>query len=1205
MYRSPLLAVLGVLTLLTASLAHEIDFVEAYVLASDREQVLKQLIPGTEDYYFYHCLFHQTQGHYKDVDRLLQDWQKRHGETERLRQIRHRQALLTYATDPQRSLTYLQQQLQLHFQHHREQPDAAPQLPTVLDEASISRQRLDKLARSRHQDLSGYTDYALERLASTELSPLERRDLLGRLRYPDVPELAAHVVKDLRHKGSRGFGSLPIHRLLFLDQLDECARLQPELRNETEFVQVYLTRLAPSGDVDWRFDVSEREAYLQRLWDFVEPLAPAHNSLKANILYRRLVHDREGNVYDKQRFLSYLKLPRQLHYVSPRYLESLGDRHAVNLNFDGQSLTQLAPIGDDEALVRAYLTHFFLDAADYQEFEPYVRDTYLKAVFAEAKLVHGIGQAERWYSMLPPEQLQQLRDRVDLDFAAGSERVYSADDDVVLNLFVKNVDTLIVKVFEINTENYYRRQLRQVNTDIDLDGLVPNFEETFTYQEPPLRRVERRFPLPQLKKPGVYVVDFIGNGKSSRAVIRKGGHRFLLRTGPDGQVFTILDENNEPVEGARLWMGGREYRDQADGTIVVPFSTQPGRQAVVISQGGFSSLHHFEHQGESYELRTGFHVDRESLLRYNQSTVLLRTSLLLNGVPISLSELQDPKLLITSTDLEGIESTKEIPDVQLAADHEVTQSFQVPPRLAQLRFTLTGTLKSLTENKEVPLSASREFRLNEIDRLEFIGDLHLLQAAGEYLVELRGKSGEVLSERAVNFRLQHRDFVDPVDLSLKTDERGQVRLGRLSDITHFSAQTSAAPARDWTLPEDQHTYYQALHAVEGQTFRIPWMASTGDSLATAVSCYEMRGGVPIADRLANVTSSAGFLVISDLPAGDYQLRWKEDHRTVWLRVTEGRADLGYALGRRRQLEQRGREPLQIRDVKMDEDNIEIQLANSSRFARLHVFATRYLPAYNAFDDLGRVRDCEPTFSIWPSRPSFFVAGRDIGDEYRYIIDRKYAEKFPGNLLQRPSLLLNPWASRDTETDVQTAVEGSSFEPAMDAAAPAAERALNAAHRSQAKQAATANLDFLGDASVVLLNLRPDERGIVTIERKQLGPHPHFQLVAIDPTTTVSRAISVASSRPLLNDLRLSDPLDPAGHYTQQKQVTLMAAGESLQIDDIVASRFDYYDSLSRVLRLYRTIHDDAQLTEFEFVTRWDQLTDQVQRKNTPNSPVTS
>jgi len=42
---------------------------------------------------------------------------------------------------------------------------------------------------------------------------------------------------------------------------------------------------------------------------------------------------------------------------------------------------------------------------------------------------------------------------------------------------LKNVPVLIVKVFEINTSRYYKDNLREVPTDIQLDGLVANEEK--------------------------------------------------------------------------------------------------------------------------------------------------------------------------------------------------------------------------------------------------------------------------------------------------------------------------------------------------------------------------------------------------------------------------------------------------------------------------------------------------------------------------------------------------------------------------------------------------------------------------------------------------------------------------------------------------------------------------------------------------------
>ena len=55
--RSPRLAwILPAFLLASAAVAGEVGFVEDFALARDRSIALRQLIPGTEDYYFYHAL---------------------------------------------------------------------------------------------------------------------------------------------------------------------------------------------------------------------------------------------------------------------------------------------------------------------------------------------------------------------------------------------------------------------------------------------------------------------------------------------------------------------------------------------------------------------------------------------------------------------------------------------------------------------------------------------------------------------------------------------------------------------------------------------------------------------------------------------------------------------------------------------------------------------------------------------------------------------------------------------------------------------------------------------------------------------------------------------------------------------------------------------------------------------------------------------
>ena len=75
---------------------HEIGFVEKFALATNRDEVLKELIAGTEDYYFYHALHFQNTGKQKELVALIAQWAERNEGSPLLREIKNRQALLTY-----------------------------------------------------------------------------------------------------------------------------------------------------------------------------------------------------------------------------------------------------------------------------------------------------------------------------------------------------------------------------------------------------------------------------------------------------------------------------------------------------------------------------------------------------------------------------------------------------------------------------------------------------------------------------------------------------------------------------------------------------------------------------------------------------------------------------------------------------------------------------------------------------------------------------------------------------------------------------------------------------------------------------------------------------------------------------------------------------------------------------------------------------
>lgn len=1195
----PVAAVL--LTMASITSGGEIQFVEDFSLATDRPAVLKQLIPGTEDYYYYHALHYLNTEQFEKARELFTPWHQRHGQSGRLTEIQTRLALLSYDKSPQDSLNYFRQRLGLNYGHQREQLGVEPNLPTSLDQKHIGRGEFTARADAHSVDnLDAFEDSALDWLAQASMNPNRRRNYLSRLQRPDYDTLVKLIVDDFHYPNSGGFGSMAIHRQLLLTQLEEALKLQPDLLNQQNFVVAYLTKLQPGDDEGWRHDPKLLEAYLNRLTVFANRLAPVHNSLKAHVLYHRLVLNQRRGQYNKDLLIEYLKLPRHVGYLSKAMQESDDlKRFPCDLNANYGGVTLLAPIGNDEPLVRAYLSQLFVDAASTKEFEPYVNDVYLRHLFAETKIVNGLGEPEQWASLLPPELFQQLKERIDIDFVSTNKTQYGPDEAVTLDLNVKNVGTLIVKVFEINTRNYYREHRREIDTDVNLDGLVANVEQTHTYNEAPLRRVARKFEFPQLTKPGVYVVDFIGNGRSSRALIRKGRLRHLVRTGAAGQIFTILDEQHKQVKNASLWMAGHDYTAGEDGSIVVPFSAATVTQPIVISRGDFSSLDLFAHESENYSLVAGIYVDRESLLKRKTATVIVRPGLSLNGTPSSLKLLEDVKLTISSTDLDGIASSQEIPNFVIFEDRETTHEFQVPARLAAISFTLSAKVKRLsTGGQKIDLTSGDTFTLNEIDRTEKIEDLHLLKSQAGYTLELRGKTGESRASRPVSLVIKHRDFRHPYHTVLKTDPAGRIALGALAEIASIAATGPEGTSHNWALRADQHTYSHTVQGKAGEPITLPYLPSvtTDKPLRSELSLLELRGDVYVADRFSNLAVKNGMLILDKLPAGDYELQLKASGSKIRIRLADGERLGRFVVGSRRQLETPLLAPVQIESITPADGKVVVKLQNASKLTRVHVFVTRYVPEYGLFDRLSRVRGVEPYLFGQTPAESVYLTGRNIGDEYRYIIDRKYANKFPGNMLDRPSLLLNPWAVRETQTGEQIAAGGDSFGAA--GSKPTSEAMRSAGGNAKSDEAgagAFANLDFLREATIVLPNLMPNDEGVIDIKQEAIGAHQHLHVIAVDPINTTYRSATLPEPKTTFIDLRLLTGFDPKLHFTQQKQISVVPAGQPFVLGDITTSKFEAYDSLGRVYGLYATLNRDPKLVEFAFVLNWPKLKPEEKR----------
>lgn len=1182
-----------------------IGFLETFALAEDRGAVLDQLVSGTEEHDYFSSLHLQQQGDFDAVDRILKTWRTRSGETSGYRQIEARQALLRASSDPAATYKFIEEELGLSYNHKRRIAGQAPDLPSQLDGDLIDTEKL--LAKQLRRGSNGIGELSprlLERLVGTSLSKSQRAKLLDRLPRADVPGLIDVVLADFEAEEKLTFGGRQIHSRMTLAQLEQLRGARPAVLSNQNYVDAVMRRLALGSDESIE-SAEDREAYIQRTWNFVTTLPSSFNSLKAHVLFRWLESDLKRGAVNRDRVERYLRLPRSVWYMVHRKNDG---RTVADLSADFSQASPFDAIGDESEVVIDSLYAIFKDAASYEPMLGVLKEDFAQRVFAEAKLLYGdASKADEFIEMLGgAAAAEALRDRVEIDFVRENRQVYGATEAVTLDVEIKNVDSLIVKIFEVDPVAVFDRFGSLRIATLDVDGLVPNTEMTFDYAQAPLTRHRERFGIEELSGAGTYLVEMIGGGVSSRAVVRKGSLHLLARVGSAGHVFRVLGADRTLAQDAVLRFGARDYTPDENGEIFVPFTTAPSQKTVLLRTGdaGAASIATFDHLPETYALEAAIHAPTEALLAGMEATFTVRPRLSVAGERIPLDLLEDPVLVITSTDRDGNQSTKIADGLELNDAGEISETIRVPERTQMFDVVLRGNIRSMSEETEVSLtSASASFPVN---RIEFMATTQALltKAPGGYVIEMRGRNGELRKDIDVTVTMDHSDFDDAVNVLLKSDADGRIALGPLPQIRSVAVSGSNGVSNSWSIMgSDIFGLPDALHGAVGEDLRVPYAGLTEQVQRGVVSLIETRRGVPLRDAFENLLIEDRYVVLRGLRAGEYELTLEETGEAIHVSVIEGKTIFGHVVGERRALSQSDPVPLQITSAGKEGEALVVRLGGVTPATRVQVVATKYVDPLDAASGLALAsRDLIRSSALVDPRTTF-ESGRKISDEYRYILDRRTVVAYPGNMLTRPGYLLNPWVVNDTNDSMMDdgdaggayrGLEESAGAPARRSRRPSAKKVRG----RQGERAHNRALDFLQFPASVLSGLKPDENGIVRIPLDAIGPNHMIRIVAIDNTATAALDITGTPLPVNLRDRRLLDPIDPATSMTQQRRIAFVDAGEAIEIRDAASAGAKSFDTLGDVFLLYRTMSgEDSELAKFEFLTRWPSLTDEERLEN--------
>ena len=194
-----------------------------------------------------------------------------------------------------------------------------------------------------------------------------------------------------------------------------------------------------------------------------------------------------------------------------------------------------------DAVYKKYLSYFYDLGDNWKEFNKYFNKDWIKRFRIECDFYAGKELKDDELNIIYASNLTK---QVLIELDDSNKDSFGVKDRVRIVTELKNVPKLYVKVFEFNTLNYFKTTKQPFKTDVNLDGLIATKEFEYDFDHPPQKKFRQVFDFPHLDdQVGVFIIEFIANGYSSRATIKKGALSLVHKSTIAGHLAFIIDEN--------------------------------------------------------------------------------------------------------------------------------------------------------------------------------------------------------------------------------------------------------------------------------------------------------------------------------------------------------------------------------------------------------------------------------------------------------------------------------------------------------------------------------------------------------------------------------------------------------------------------------------------------------------------------------------
>ena len=135
-----------------------------------------------------------------------------------------------------------------------------------------------------------------------------------------------------------------------------------------------------------------------------------------------------------------------------------------------------------------------------------------------------------------------------------------------------------------------------------------------------LKRIRKTINFEEIpkNKPGVYLVEILGNGISSRIIIKKGRLNLITRNTSKGILCQIINEKNEILKDDKtyLWYNGHKFScEQKEGLIILPYKILvDSTNKCILVHDSYADITEMKRKSENYKLKGYFNLLNEAII---------------------------------------------------------------------------------------------------------------------------------------------------------------------------------------------------------------------------------------------------------------------------------------------------------------------------------------------------------------------------------------------------------------------------------------------------------------------------------------------------------------------------------------------------------------------------------------------------------------